>query len=250
MAAAFAALAVATAAAFVATLKLKGSPALVSRIYYPRFVSPNGDGREDTAVMRFRLRERSEVTVEVVDSRGRAVRRLADGTRLDRGGPYRFRWDGRLRGGRVARDGRYRMRVTLDPRRSLLAPRVLTVDTKPPRVGVGPARPRRASLRRRPTVVMPYRVAAQASALLAVYRVGRSRARVVKRIRLVPGPGRARWDLTIDGRRAPAGVYALQVAVTDRAGNRTRAPGLPAGRREARRGPNAVVVSRGRRSRR
>jgi hypothetical protein len=246
---AFAALTLATVGAFVVTMRLKGSPPLVSRIFYPRFISPNGDGFQDTAVMRFRLRERSEVTVEVVDARGRGIRRLADGVRLARGGPYRFRWDGRVRGGRVARDGRYRMRVSLGVNRSLLAPLVLTVDTAPPRVRARPVRPRRVSLRHRvrPSVFMPYRVALQASPLLAVHRVGRSGTRVVERVRVRPGPGRATWDLTIDGRRAAAGVYALQLVVADRAGNRTRAPRLPSGRREARRAPNAVIVSRGRR---
>ena len=41
------------------------------------------------------LRERSEVSVDVVDAAGDAVRRLADSATVGPQAPLRLRWDGR-----------------------------------------------------------------------------------------------------------------------------------------------------------
>src|SRR4051812_33393235 len=108
----FVLLALATVGAFVLTQKLKRSTPVVERVFFPRYISPNGDHRKDTATIRFDTRKRDYVTVSIVDESGNEVRRLANERRLRRG-THVFVWNGREDSGRIAPDGDYRLRVTL-----------------------------------------------------------------------------------------------------------------------------------------
>jgi len=80
------------------------------------------------------LHERSEVSVDVVDATGEAVRRLATSATVAPADPLRLSWDGRTDDGKIVPDGRYRVRVTLRRQgRSVTVPRTTLVDTRAPR---------------------------------------------------------------------------------------------------------------------
>ena len=51
----FAALLVATGAAFFVTQRLKRSTPIVERVFFYQWISPNGDGRKDSVTVRFDL---------------------------------------------------------------------------------------------------------------------------------------------------------------------------------------------------
>lgn len=110
----FAALIVATAAAFVQAQLVKRNDLILDRVRAtPRDFSPNGDGRRDITYFRFRLTRPDRADVMVVDETGRVVRVLARNRPL---GTYRylvFPWDGKTTSGRIAPAGAYRVRVVL-----------------------------------------------------------------------------------------------------------------------------------------
>ena len=214
----------ATLGAFVVTQDLKSGPPLVQRVYYPAWISPNGDGRNERVALRFDLPAAERATVAVVDEAGDEVRRLADDRELARG-THRFRWDGRTDAGRVAADGSYHLRVLLRRQgRAVTAPRTLTLDTRPPRPRL---------LRAGPSVLVPgsgrgvrirYEGPSDPGPLVTVYRTRGGQARAVERVRGPRFRRTAEWDGTVDGRPAAPGPYALSVTVRDPAGNAGSAP--------------------------
>ena len=110
--AAFALLGVATVAAFFVTQRLKDSDPIVKRIMTPLWISPNGDGRKETAPIGFQLPKGDHVTVSIVTAGGDERRRLLDDRRLGRG-QQQVIWDGRDDAGAVLPDGQYYVRVAL-----------------------------------------------------------------------------------------------------------------------------------------
>jgi hypothetical protein len=68
----------ATFAAFFAAQRIKGEPAVAQVVGLARVFSPNGDGTKEVNRFEVELRERSEISVDVVDTAGDAVRRLAE----------------------------------------------------------------------------------------------------------------------------------------------------------------------------
>jgi subtilase family serine protease/flagellar hook assembly protein FlgD len=99
-------------------------------VSHPYF-SPNGDGVQDTTVYSFTLGAPETVVVEVLDSRGRVVRRHggADLVEVVKG---RFEWDGRDAAGRIVPDGDYRFRALGSSARVLdEAPVVVDTDRWP-----------------------------------------------------------------------------------------------------------------------
>ena len=220
----FGLLVLATLGAFVVTQDLKSGPPLVQRVYYPAWISPNDDGRNERVTLRFDLPAPERATVAVVDEAGDEIRRLADDRALPRG-THRFRWDGRTDAGRVAADGSYHLRVLLRRQgRAVTAPRTLTLDTRPPRPRL---------LRTGPSVLVPgsgrgvrirYEGPSDPGPLVTVYRTRRGRARAVERVRGPRFRRTAGWDGTIDGRPPAPGAYALSITVRDPAGNAGSAP--------------------------
>jgi hypothetical protein len=220
----FGLLVLATVGAFFVTQRLKREDPVVKQVELQRWISPNGDGRKDEAVIAFRIPERDEVTVSILDERGDEARRLVDGRRLGRG-RHRFTWDGLTDAGQVAPDGEYRLRVTLrEEGRSLNHPRPLLLDTKPPRpafVEVAPpllpaGAPRRVRLR--------YRGDSSPPAEFRVYRTDEGPPREVARFSGTRGEQEAVWNGRAGARPAPEGGYAFSVTVRDRAGNAGSAP--------------------------
>ena len=128
-----------TAAAFAVTqgLKLERSPIFATAV--DKLVSPAA-GTE--ARIGFTLRETDAITVTVVDGDGEVVRTLFPRRRVS---PRRFAlpWDGRDNAGRPLPEGDYRPRIRLaDERNTITLPNRIELDTTPPSIEFGAARPR------------------------------------------------------------------------------------------------------------
>ncbi len=137
----FAVLVVATFAAFFVAQRLKNSPTLLQEFRADPVLSPNQDGRKDRARVRFLLKRADTVTIAVVDRDGDEVRELLS-TETPAYREVRATWDGRDDDGERVADGIYRYRITLQEQgRSLIFPRAVRLDTRPPRprvLSIGP----------------------------------------------------------------------------------------------------------------
>ena len=225
----FAALVVATGAAFFVTQRLKRSTPIVERVYFYEWISPNGDGRKDFVRLRFDLPKAQRVTVWIVNSRGEEARTLADDRFMHRGTRH-FVWNGNDDSGIVVPDGTYHLRVGLRAEgRSVTVPRPLHVDTKPPNVRIVAVTPStvvpgftgargRARIRfSGPTVVAP---------VFGVWRTDTPRATEVATFKGHRGRHTGTWDGLVNGRPAPPGAYAMSVTLEDIAGNQGSAPSV------------------------
>jgi flagellar hook assembly protein FlgD len=233
----FALFVLATGGAFFVTQRLKRSTPIVGRVFFYQYLSPNGDGRKDTVTLRFDLPRAQRVTVSVVDRRGEVVRTLVDDRFLSKG-THPFAWDGRDRNGNVVPDGIYRLRVGLrEEGRSVTAPRVLHVDTRPPHPRILAATPPTlvpGSSGRRGRVRVRFRGPSNPPPDIGVWRTDSGKAVQVAGFKGRRGRQTFSWDGLIDGAPAPEGSYAFSVRVEDRAGNRGSVPRrLPPTRREA-----------------
>jgi hypothetical protein len=211
----------ATFAAFFAAQRIKGEAPVVQVRGMERYFSPNGDEHRDIDRFRVTLREGNDVSVDVVDAAGDAVRRLTDGARIEPSRPLHLRWDGRTDDGDRAPDGDYQVRVTLrEQGRSVIVPRAMRVDTAPPRprvrrispgaiVGPDPAGTR----------IFVGAVASRHATRLRIFRTDLPTPRQVAQLRIPPGRRSAEWDGRVDGKPAPPGTYLVQVTTRDRAGN-------------------------------
>lgn len=278
----FGLLVVATVASFFVAQRLKNQPAVLQRIGVSSAFSPDGDGQRDRLAINFVVKRGQPITVEIVDGGGATVRTLARDVDVRSYRNNRFVWDGKDDSGRVAGDGRYRLKVVLeDEGRSIVAQtKSFELRTTAPQpsvrgVAVAGTDPGDGS------AILP---TAGGEPLVATLRLRgwESSARVV---RTSPGPaevvrelpvtvterddsgtmlsdrrggprvfraidGKASWDGKLqDGSRAPAGTYVVQVCVRDRAGVRgcgPRAAGadrLPATEDDGRfRGRGGIIV--------
>lgn len=94
----------------------RGASAVDSAQVTPAGFIPDWDGHTDVAVLSYRLLQRSEVVVRVLDSRGAVVATQRIGLRD--AGVHEATWDGRTASGTVARPGRYQLRVDARPVRA------------------------------------------------------------------------------------------------------------------------------------
>ena len=213
----FVLLVVATVAAFFVTQRLKRSAPVVRHVKMPLYISPNGDGRKDTAVIRFRLPKADDrVTVSMVDANGDEVRRLAD-RRLSKG-RHRFVWNGRDNSAAIPPDGFYYLRVVLGGQgRGTITRRgihLLTAKPVPRLVSISPARVHPGG---REPVTIRFSGPSNPAPVFSVYRTDGGAPRVVWRFAGAVGSTTATWDGRIGGRPAPAGTYAFAVTVENRA---------------------------------
>ncbi len=234
----FAALVVATFAAFFVTTRLKRAAPVVEQVTFRRSFSPNGDGRFDVALFSFRLRRSDDVTVSVVTRDGDEVLTLAEDVPLVRGRRHRFRWDGHNAAGRVAPDGEYSpagRAAPPGPHRHLVAQAL-------PRHGAAQARRQvrvagldLARRRRRGNSATARFAGPTRRARLLVFRTDLPRPRIVARRDIPRGESTARWDGRVTGGGpAPTGAYLLVVRAQDAAGNVGPRRVPPAPRRSAR----------------
>jgi hypothetical protein len=138
----FALLVLATVAAFVYSQRVKRDPLVLDKVSFvgvPRLhpqappvrsFTPNGDCRYDEVRIRFRTTQSSAGTVQVIKPGGRVVLTLARDEFLKRYTFHTYRWDGRQRGGGIARPGRYKLRVKLGGR-VLVTPGVIKLHRAP-----------------------------------------------------------------------------------------------------------------------
>jgi flagellar hook assembly protein FlgD len=211
----------ATVAAFFTAQRLKGEPAVAQVQSLAHVFSPNGDHVKDVNRFFVELRERSDVSVDVVDAGGDAVRRLADDATVGPQEPLRLRWDGRTDSGARVPDGRYRVRVTLRREgRSVTVPRTTLVDTQAPRPRVRSIKP--ASIVAPGTGPIDIAVGSVSRRLAkraSVYRLDGGSPQVVAELPPVTDTRTLEWDGQVDGKPAPLGEYVVQVTARDRAGN-------------------------------
>jgi hypothetical protein len=234
----------ATVAAFFTAQRLKGEPAVAQVQGLKHVFSPNGDRFKDINRFMVELRERAEVSVDVVDASGDAVRRLVEDATVSPQKPLQLRWDGRTDAGRIVPDGRYRVRVTLRREgRSVTVPRTTLVDTVAPRPRVrkiapgsiigpvaGPVQIEIGSVSRRLTKSA------------RVYRIDGGDPHPVADVPPVTDTRTLTWNGQVDGKPAPPGVYVVQVTARDRAGNEGTTPAkLPVDRDDARGKPGLTV---------
>lgn len=200
-----AALLVATGLAFAITerLKLTPSPILGTSVPY-KFFSPVCECDTDVAIIRFRLRKRDTIDVEILDRSGVVVRTLARRQPKDRGS-VEIIWNGRDESGAVAPEGVYRPRVRLHKqRRTITLPNPITLDL---------TRPRFVAAAVRPLVFSPD-------------GDGRNELVVDGRRQVLKRGTRERgvvqWFGLIDGVRVEPGRYRVQLGARDLAGNIAR----------------------------
>ncbi|MDX6623680.1 MAG: hypothetical protein QOE75_1612 [Solirubrobacterales bacterium] len=114
---AFALLVLATVAAFAYSQREKRQPLVLDRVTIgiarQKAFTPNGDCRQDNIRIRFRTTISDQGTVQVIKPGGRTVLTLARDEFLKRYTFHTYYWDGRQRGGGVARPGRYKLRIRL-----------------------------------------------------------------------------------------------------------------------------------------
>jgi FlgD Ig-like domain len=211
----------ATAAAFAVTerLKLEDSPILNTRL--DQLVSPvctacRPDAKE--ARIAFRLRRADDLSLDIVDRDGQAVRdNLVSGHFIPRF--LQFSWDGRDDDGRVVPDGLYRVRVTLEnENRTLEFPNEISVDATAPAIEDITVRPRVFSPdgdRRVDQVNLLYRFSEGAYPMLYVDGLRLGAAGFRKR----PVGVRQWYGLDPRGRGLPPGEYRLALAAKDEVGN-------------------------------
>ena len=225
---AFAVLVAATIGAFFVTQQLKGEFPLVLRFAAtPNSISPNRDGVRDDTIVGFDLSERAKVSLFVVDSEGREVRRLVDDKELAGDTKHRYVWNGRADDGQRVRDGKYHLRVVRrDEGRVINSIKTIRVDTKRPKLRLASARPSviaPGNPGQDPLVRIRYRGPRNGEPEFRIFRTDEGPPRVVARFR---GNDRreALWHGSIRGRPAVDGDYTFTVTVRDRAGNRSVAP--------------------------
>ncbi len=233
----------ATFAAFFAAQRIKGEPAVAQVVTLARVFSPNGDGRKEVNHFEVELRERSEISVDVVDSAGDAVRRLTESATVSPNRPLRLEWDGRTDDGERVRDGRYRVRVTLRREgRSVIVPRTTLVDTRAPRprikrIDPGPIVGPEAV----PVEIEVGSVSRRLTKRGRVWRTDDGEPRVVAELGPVQDTRTLVWDGRVEGGPAPAGIYMVEVTARDRAGNLGTAPREVPPRRPPRGRPGLTV---------
>jgi hypothetical protein len=236
----FVLLALATVAAFFITQRLKTSDPVVDRLAIPLVISPNGDGRKDTAKFSFTLPKGDRVTVDVVNETDDVVRRVTDGKRLGKG-RHSVVWDGKDDNGRPARDGVYYVRVSLlNQGRAATGPRGITVETTAPE-------PRLTSVRRlrNGLVQITYEGPSSPPPVYRVWKVDAAGEATDTGVKIVGdrGTNTATWDGFIGLDRAGPGHYAFSVAVQNKALVEGTAPRrLPPTRDQAAPGTGLSIV--------
>src|SRR3954452_16644980 len=213
----FALLVVATVGAFFVTQRLKRSAPVIRHVMLPLYISPNGDGRKDTAVIRFRLPKADDrVTVSMVDANGDEVRRLAD-RRLGKG-RHHFVWNGRDSSAAILPDGFYYLRVVLGGQgRGTITRRGIHLVTAKPVPSLLPASPARIHTGAREPVTVRFSGPASPAPVFSVYRTDAGAPRLVRRFAGAVRSTSGTWDGRVGGRPAPAGTYAFAVTVENRA---------------------------------
>jgi flagellar hook assembly protein FlgD len=225
---AFALLVAATFGAFFVAQRLKAEPSVINNFQVVKYFSPNADGYKDVQVVRFRLKNTDDVTVDVLDADGGRVARLVSGRRAQPFQPVRLTWRGKTDDGLGAPDGTYRVRIGLRREgRSVIAPYSFTLDTTPPRPAViattqdivAPGQPVGLTIRGAGPRARPQ---------FTVLRTDEGEPKVIRKFFGTRGERHATWDgKDAAGRPAAPGTYLIAVSARDRSYNLGTGPELP-----------------------
>jgi hypothetical protein len=209
----------ATTIAFIETEHLKLQPAPITATHVTKAFAPACGCPTAKATVEFRLRRAATLTVSVVASGNRVVRRLVSHAHARKGRRV-FHWDGRDEHGALVAEGSYRPRVELlDQHRTFLLPNPMRVDRTPPKIHVTDVGPKTISPDgdgRSDKVTIRYRQSEEARPLLFVDGKLRVRARFPR------ASGSLNWYGTVDGAPVRPGTYALLLKTRDVAGNLSR----------------------------
>jgi hypothetical protein len=228
---AFAALVLATFAAFFVAQGLKSTPPVIQElgIEPPDAFSPNQDGRFERVRVGFELKEGDRVDLSIVDRNGDRVRELVENRRVEAGERVSAKWDGRDDEGERVPDGTYRPRVVLRRQgRSVVVPRNISLDTTPPEprvLSIGPQRdtvPRPELLPKPDGEPASITISAPGSRPeVDIWRTSPGVRRVtgLDVPPLVDGRGKVTWSGQRRGRRVAPGTFVVVVRSRDRAGN-------------------------------
>jgi hypothetical protein len=159
----------------------------------------------NAATIALRFRRRHVLTVEILDSRERVVKTLAQEQTV-RNGVFSVRWHGRDDAGRTLPDGEYDPRFVLDNGRTFDPPNQIRVDSVAPTTRLLSYAPRRVDQGER--VRIRYRVSEPAHPLL-----------FVDGQRVIVGNAKALTAEIEWFARLRPGRHRLQLAALDLAGN-------------------------------
>lgn len=210
----------------VQRIEARGGP--LSEPSASTWFSPDGDGVQDEAEVRFTTRRPELVTVDVLDEDGRMVRRLADRVRVD--GPRELRWDGRDERGDVVPEGRYRVEIRREGDSRTYSPaRPIVVDVTRPVARLDRATWEGGELRGLALVEPDVPLEVLDDGGEALDGIVAFRPRPQARSAQPEGPRPAgtvpvRFTVPLDLSSTP--IRSLRIDAVDRAGNRTRV--LPA----------------------
>ena len=215
-----AALLIASGLAFAITERLKLTPSPILGTEVPnKFFSPVCECNTDVAIIRFRLRTRDTIDVEILDRGGNVVRTLAR-KQPEAAGRVEFIWDGRDESGAVAPEGVYKPRVRLAAqRRTITLPNPFSLDVTRPKFVASAVRPLVFSPDgdgRNEVVLARYRLSERAQVSLIID----GRRQVLKRGSQPVGV--VQWFGLVDGKRVEPGKYRVQLGARDLAGNIAR----------------------------
>jgi flagellar hook assembly protein FlgD len=187
----------------------------------PVWLSPNGDGVDDTTTLSFRTTRSAKVTVSVSDAAGRVVRRVVLGTLTS--GAHTWVWDGHSGAGASLPDGAYTVAVrAVNTVGTVAVAACGYVDTVPPTASWSSTA---ATMKLGHTVRLGYEATDVMSPRASVALVVKSAAGVVVKSVTLPavavGVGAA-WAFKPTAR----GTYAIAIAATDLAGNRQTKPAV------------------------
>ena len=225
----FAALVVATFAAFFVAQGLKSTPPVIQDVGVEPFFSPNQDGRFDSARIGFELKNADRVDVTIVDRQGDPVRELVDNRRVAARERVSTKWDGLDDARRRVPDGTYRPRIVLRRQGRSVAVRNILLDTTPPKprvLSIGPQRdtvPRPELLPKPDGKPASITIEAPGSKPeVEIWRTSPGVRRVVG-IRDIPalenGRAKVTWNGERRGRRVAPGTFVVVVRSRDQAGN-------------------------------
>jgi hypothetical protein len=229
--AAFAALVVATIAAFFITQHLKSTNPLLVVWTPPAPFSNDGDGCRNRTSITFNLQNRSDsVSVFVLDSDGDIVRTVASGVEMQKPSAHHrvrrtFYWSGREDSGQLAPNGTYHFQVALANQGRIedLTQYPIVVDTVPPHLVVTSVSPSQLPAPGATPATVRFTGSKGRGGLLIIYRTGLTGPPRVVDARKIPFSARSShgyaktWNGLIHGRPAPAGTYVMALKVTDRA---------------------------------
>ena len=228
----FAALVVATIAAFFITQHLKSNTPLIDGMTHPAPFSDNGDGcRRRTSINFYLLHRSDSVSVFVVDSEGNVVQTIASGVEMhkptarDNKVRRTFYWYGHEEDGRLAPNGTYYFRVALASQGRIveLTQDPIVLDTVPPHLVVTGVSPSQLPAPGGTPATIRFTGSTGRGGYLIIYRTGLGGPPQVVDARRIPFSKRSAdgytktWNGLVHGRPAPAGTYVMALKVTDRA---------------------------------